>query len=223
MHDWHAWFTPASYSAPSNLTASVTWKYCAGLWLSQGCHQLSGQHCTSGSRACRRWGAKRPRCRWCPLRVEVSRSQTAIDPKLPFAENSCRYKQIPVPSSSYLTLPAWGFGQRPCIGIGGMPIIGVDRYRGYPMGHIAANKDDLLKRVKRIAGQIQAVERALESDHDCAKTLHLVAATRGAINGLMEEIIEDHAREHVANPALSEEERSKGVEELLEAIRRYSK
>lgn len=91
------------------------------------------------------------------------------------------------------------------------------------MGHIAANKDDLLNRVKRIAGQIQAIERALGSDLDCAKTLHLVAATRGAINGLMEEIIEDHAREHVANPALSEEERNKGVEELLEAIRRYSK
>ena len=90
------------------------------------------------------------------------------------------------------------------------------------MSHIAANKDDLLKRVKRIAGQIQAVERALESDLDCAKTLHLVAATRGAINGLMDEIIEDHAREHVANPALSEEERNKGVQELIESIRLYS-
>ena len=91
------------------------------------------------------------------------------------------------------------------------------------MSHVAANKDDLLKRVKRIAGQIQAVQRALEADDDCAKTLHLVAATRVAINGLMDEIIEDHAREHVANPSLSDEERSKGVEELLEAIRRYSK
>ncbi len=91
------------------------------------------------------------------------------------------------------------------------------------MSHIAANKDSLIKRVKRIAGQIQAVERALESDSDCAKTLHLVAATSGAINGLMEEIIEEHARAHVADPSLSEEERNQGVEELLEAIRRYSK
>ncbi|EZP67269.1 MULTISPECIES: metal/formaldehyde-sensitive transcriptional repressor [Pseudomonas] len=91
------------------------------------------------------------------------------------------------------------------------------------MSHIAANKDSLIKRVKRIAGQIQAVEKALESDADCAKTLHLVAATRGAINGLMEEIIEEHARAHVADPSLSEEERNKGVEELLEAIRRYAK
>ncbi len=91
------------------------------------------------------------------------------------------------------------------------------------MSHIAANKDSLIKRVKRIAGQIQAVEKALETDADCAKTLHLVAATRGAINGLMEEIIEEHARAHVADPSLSEEARNQGVEELLEAIRRYSK
>ncbi|HCS07905.1 MULTISPECIES: metal/formaldehyde-sensitive transcriptional repressor [Pseudomonas] len=91
------------------------------------------------------------------------------------------------------------------------------------MGHVRSSKDNLLKRVKRIAGQIQAIERALDSDDDCSKTLLLVASTRGAINGLMDEIIEDHAREHVANPTLSNEERAKGVDELLEAIRRYSK
>ncbi|MHC8299261.1 metal/formaldehyde-sensitive transcriptional repressor [Pseudomonas sp. ZS1P83] len=91
------------------------------------------------------------------------------------------------------------------------------------MGHVRSSKDNLLKRVKRIAGQIQAIERALDSDEDCSKTLLLVASTRGAINGLMDEIIEDHAREHVANPTLSNEERAKGVDELLEAIRRYSK
>ena len=91
------------------------------------------------------------------------------------------------------------------------------------MGHLRSSKDNLLKRVKRIAGQIQAIERALDSDDDCSKTLLLVASTRGAINGLMAEIIEDHAREHVANPTLSNEERAKGVDELLEAIRRYSK
>ncbi|KTC48809.1 metal/formaldehyde-sensitive transcriptional repressor [Pseudomonas sp. WS 5412] len=91
------------------------------------------------------------------------------------------------------------------------------------MSHMRSSKDNLLKRVKRIAGQIQAIERALDSDDDCSKTLLLVASTRGAINGLMDEIIEDHAREHVANPTLSNDERAKGVDELLEAIRRYSK
>jgi DNA-binding FrmR family transcriptional regulator len=50
-----------------------------------------------------------------------------------------------------------------------------------------------------------------------------VAATRGAINGLLDQIIEAHAREHVAHPDLSDEDRAQGLEDLLEAIRRYSK
>jgi FrmR/RcnR family transcriptional regulator, repressor of frmRAB operon len=91
------------------------------------------------------------------------------------------------------------------------------------MSHLSAQKDDLLKRVRRIAGQVQAVERSLESEADCEKILHLVAATRGALNGLMDEIIEAHAREHVAHPDLSADQRSKGVDALIEAIRRYSK
>jgi DNA-binding FrmR family transcriptional regulator len=91
------------------------------------------------------------------------------------------------------------------------------------MAHLHAEKDDLLKRVRRIAGQVQAIERGLQSDTDCAKTLHLVAATRGAINGLLDQIIEAHAREHVAHPDLSDEDRAQGLEDLLEAIRRYSK
>jgi len=91
------------------------------------------------------------------------------------------------------------------------------------MAHLHDDKDNLLKRVRRIAGQVQAIERSIESETDCAKTLHLVAATRGAINGLLDQIIEAHAREHVAHPDLSDEARAQGLDELLEAIRRYSK
>lgn len=91
------------------------------------------------------------------------------------------------------------------------------------MAHLHGDKDNLLKRVRRIAGQVQAIERSIESETDCAKTLHLVAATRGAINGLLDQIIEAHAREHVAHPDLSDEARAQGLDELLEAIRRYSK
>lgn len=91
------------------------------------------------------------------------------------------------------------------------------------MSHLATDNGALIKRVRRIAGQIAAVERALTSDEDCATTLHLVAAVRGAVNGLMDEIVEAHAREHVAHPDLSDAERQTGLDELLAAIRRYSK
>lgn len=91
------------------------------------------------------------------------------------------------------------------------------------MAHLTQHTDALLNRVRRIGGQLQALERALEGQADCARTLHLAAAIRGAVHGLMDELIESHAREHVARPGLNDEERQQGLEELLEAIRRYAK
>ena len=91
------------------------------------------------------------------------------------------------------------------------------------MAHLKSEDDALVKRVRRIAGQVAAIERALVKSDDCTKTLHLVAAARGAINGLMDEIIEAHVREHVAHPDLHDAERAAGAEELITAIRRYSK
>ena len=79
-----------------------------------------------------------------------------------------------------------------------------------------------MKRVRRIAGQVAAIERALEADQDCAATLQLVAATKGAVGGLLQEIVEDHLREHVAHPELSPQERAEGAAEVMAAIRRYS-
>lgn len=91
------------------------------------------------------------------------------------------------------------------------------------MSHMIANKDQLLARVRRIAGQVAAIERAIGGDAGCAAILHQVAGVRGAVLGLMDELVEDHMREHVVAPALSDAERAKGADELLAAIRRYTK
>ena len=91
------------------------------------------------------------------------------------------------------------------------------------MAHLTTENDALLMRVRRIAGQVAAIERALGKADSCTTTLHLVAATRGAISGLMDEIIKAHVREHVARPDLPDDERAAGAEELIAAIRRYSK
>jgi DNA-binding FrmR family transcriptional regulator len=91
------------------------------------------------------------------------------------------------------------------------------------MGHLAEGNDEFLKRVRRIAGRVAAIGRALVAGTDCTMTLHLVAATRGAINGLMDEIIEEHVRAHVAHPDLPAGERAAGAEELIAVIRRYAK
>ena len=91
------------------------------------------------------------------------------------------------------------------------------------MAHTVANKKKLVSRVRRIVGQLGAIERAIESEVGCSQILQQVAAARGAMGGLLEELIEDHLREHVARPDLSEAERRSGACELIAIIRRYSK
>lgn len=96
-------------------------------------------------------------------------------------------------------------------------------YEGFPLSHTAREKATLLARVRRIRGQVEAVERALATEAGCAKVLHLLAASRGAMNGLMAEVIEDHIRAHVAASDLTEAAGAEGTGERLDVIRAYLK
>jgi DNA-binding FrmR family transcriptional regulator len=89
------------------------------------------------------------------------------------------------------------------------------------MSHTIANKAKLLNRVRRIRGQLEAVERALESEAGCGVVLQRIAAARGAMNGLMSEVLEDHVRTHV----LSTRARANvaAADELIELVRSYLK
>jgi DNA-binding FrmR family transcriptional regulator len=89
-----------------------------------------------------------------------------------------------------------------------------------PVSHTKIEKVKLLNRVRRVRGQIEAVERALEDEKGCATVLHLIVAARGAMNSLMTEVIEDHIRLHVVDPA-KDAERARGAEELIEAVQAY--
>jgi DNA-binding FrmR family transcriptional regulator len=90
------------------------------------------------------------------------------------------------------------------------------------VSHTKSEKVKLLNRVRRVRGQIEAVERALVKEAGCATVLHLIVAARGAINGLMAEVIEDHIRLHVVDPAKGAE-RARGAEELIGAVQSYLK
>ena len=92
------------------------------------------------------------------------------------------------------------------------------------MAHLSETNADLVARVRRIAGQVGAVERALQSDSSCSDVLHLVAAVRGAVNGLMYEIIAEHLEAHVSRAGLEDAERAAGVNirDLIEETARRS-
>jgi DNA-binding FrmR family transcriptional regulator len=92
------------------------------------------------------------------------------------------------------------------------------------MAHTIENKSKLIARVRRIKGQVHAVERALEAEIGCADVLMLVASLRGAVHGLSAELMEDHIRSHVANPDTdTDADRARGAAELIEVVRTYLK
>jgi len=92
------------------------------------------------------------------------------------------------------------------------------------MGHTAKNKVKLLNRVKRIQGQVEGIARRLDEGRGCGEVLQLIAAVRGAVNGLMAEVIEEHLREHVASPDIaSDAERARGADEIVGILRTYLK
>lgn len=80
----------------------------------------------------------------------------------------------------------------------------------------------MLNRVKRLRGQVSAVEALLEEDVDCERALHTLAACRGAINALMAEILEDHIRYHVMLPdADPNSHESLAAEQLVDIVKSY--
>jgi DNA-binding FrmR family transcriptional regulator len=90
------------------------------------------------------------------------------------------------------------------------------------MAHTTKDKKKLLSRIRRIKGQTEAIERALESEVECDEILQLVASCRGALNGLMAELIEGHLRFHVLDPSQkARPSQLEAADELMAVVKRY--
>jgi FrmR/RcnR family transcriptional regulator, repressor of frmRAB operon len=90
------------------------------------------------------------------------------------------------------------------------------------MAHVAKEKVKLLNRLKRLRGQLEAIERAVESDAECARVLQQATACRGALDGFIAEVIEDHIREHMVDEgAPKDDPRTLAAEELVEIVHTY--
>ena len=89
-------------------------------------------------------------------------------------------------------------------------------------GHSSDEKAKLQARVRRLRGQVDAIDRALTANEDCANIMQLVVSVRGAANSLMAELLEDHIRLHVCDPTRDRDrERARGTEDLLEIVHAY--
>ena len=88
------------------------------------------------------------------------------------------------------------------------------------MPHSAEDKRRAITRLRRIKGQAEALERAVEAGSECAPILQQLAAMRGAVHGLMADLLDGHVREVLAEkPAPSQ----KSVEQTLALLRSYLK
>ena len=90
------------------------------------------------------------------------------------------------------------------------------------MSHTIADKEKLLVRVRKIKGQLGGIEKALEGEKECFKVLQQISATRGAMNALMNEVIEGHIKEHLGNH-VSPTQRDEEIVKLITLLKTYLK
>ena len=92
------------------------------------------------------------------------------------------------------------------------------------MAHTIEEKKKLLNRVRRIKGQVEAVERALDQEAECSDVLHNISACRGAMDALMAEVIEGHIRFRILDPHVApSDEQAIAADDLIHALRAYLK
>lgn len=92
------------------------------------------------------------------------------------------------------------------------------------MTHTVREKKKLLNRARRIRGQVDAVVRALDEEKGCEQVMHLIAGCRGAINGLLAEVVEDHIRTHLVEPAKDTKAfNTEAADQLIDVVHSYFK
>lgn len=92
------------------------------------------------------------------------------------------------------------------------------------MAHTVEEKKSLLNRVRRLRGQMEALERSIDDESECSEVLHGISVCRGALDSLMAEVIEGHIRFHVLDPNRNPSKaQDKAATDLIDALKTYLK
>lgn len=84
------------------------------------------------------------------------------------------------------------------------------------------SRDNLLKRLRRIEGQVKGIQKMIQEEKDCIEILTQVAAIRSAMNKVGSLILENHTMSCIEN-AVSCEDRQKAMNELARSMRSFVK
>lgn len=91
------------------------------------------------------------------------------------------------------------------------------------MPHSPEEKKRVLARVRRVRGQLDALEAALEQGAECGPVLQQIAAMRGAVNGLMAGVLESHLREEFTSLVDTTQTQRSSIDEVISLVRTYLK
>jgi DNA-binding FrmR family transcriptional regulator len=91
------------------------------------------------------------------------------------------------------------------------------------MAHTSHDKEKLIQRIKRIRGQLNAAEKALENDRECSEVLHTLTACKGALGSLIAEVLEEHVHNHILNSGHKKPVKGQihAADELISIIKTY--
>lgn len=91
------------------------------------------------------------------------------------------------------------------------------------MSHVQHHRKPLLARLRRMAGQVAALEASLQSaEADCTDVLMQASAVRGAAHALLMALLDEHLQEHVVGPD-DPAERAAEAQVLVKLLRAYGK
>lgn len=92
------------------------------------------------------------------------------------------------------------------------------------MSHTIHDKKKLLSRVRRVRGQLDAIERALNAEVGCVEVMRQIASARGAMNGLLAAVVEDHILTHLVDPDKKlDSKEPDAADQLVEIVHSYFK
>jgi DNA-binding FrmR family transcriptional regulator len=88
-----------------------------------------------------------------------------------------------------------------------------------------ADKDQLMKRLARIEGQVRGIARMIEEDRYCIDILTQLGAVDTALEAVAIKVLEEHVQHCVAGALASGDpkEANEKSRELLEAVQRFAK
>lgn len=87
--------------------------------------------------------------------------------------------------------------------------------------HTDRDRQKLLNRVRRMRGQLDAIERGIDDDTATIAILQQATACRGALDGFIGEVIEHHIRQHLWGDDIGAEQRAAAAQELVDIVQSY--